>query len=181
MGSLHYTPEHCLVNGRFPLFWWKKPCLRSPAEMGVCLKGNPEGRHRLRGLPSLTKQPQRLCTLTKLEDAQSPLKGSRLNRFCARPSPMVGGRSVAIRSRTLPKYELLIRAFGVPPEAKVLQLKNSCRSFGETHAEESSPLVCPLAKLLADVVHPRNPRLPDEVHRKHRRLAADWRISETLK
>ena len=23
-GSLHYTPEHCLVNGGFPLFWWKK-------------------------------------------------------------------------------------------------------------------------------------------------------------
>ena len=20
-GSLHYTPEHCLVNGGFPLFW----------------------------------------------------------------------------------------------------------------------------------------------------------------
>ena len=20
-GSLHYTPEHCLVNGEFPLFW----------------------------------------------------------------------------------------------------------------------------------------------------------------
>ena len=25
-GSLHSTPEHCLVNGGFPLFWWKKPC-----------------------------------------------------------------------------------------------------------------------------------------------------------
>ena len=25
-GSLHYAPEHCLVNGGFPLFWWKKPC-----------------------------------------------------------------------------------------------------------------------------------------------------------
>ena len=23
-GSLHYTPEHCLVNDGFPLFWWKK-------------------------------------------------------------------------------------------------------------------------------------------------------------
>ena len=23
-GSLHDTPEHCLVNGGFPLFWWKK-------------------------------------------------------------------------------------------------------------------------------------------------------------
>ena len=22
--SLHYTPEHCLVNGGVPLFWWKK-------------------------------------------------------------------------------------------------------------------------------------------------------------
>ena len=40
-GSLHYTPEHCLVHGGFPLFWWKKPCfkwlqngdlLRSPVE-----------------------------------------------------------------------------------------------------------------------------------------------------
>ena len=25
-GSLHYTPEHCLVDGGFPLFWWKKTC-----------------------------------------------------------------------------------------------------------------------------------------------------------
>ena len=24
-GSVHYTPEHCLVNGGFPLFWRKKP------------------------------------------------------------------------------------------------------------------------------------------------------------
>ena len=23
-GFLHYTPEQCLVNGGFPLFWWKK-------------------------------------------------------------------------------------------------------------------------------------------------------------
>ena len=23
-GSLLYTPEHCLVNGGFPLCWWKK-------------------------------------------------------------------------------------------------------------------------------------------------------------
>ena len=27
-GSLHYTPEHCLVNGGFPLFWWQKPCFK---------------------------------------------------------------------------------------------------------------------------------------------------------
>ena len=27
-GSLHYTPEHCLVNGGFPVFWWKKPCFK---------------------------------------------------------------------------------------------------------------------------------------------------------
>ena len=27
-GSLHYTPEHCLVNGGFPLFWWNKPCFK---------------------------------------------------------------------------------------------------------------------------------------------------------
>ena len=27
-GSLHYTPEHCLVNGGFPLFRWKKPCFK---------------------------------------------------------------------------------------------------------------------------------------------------------
>ena len=25
-GSLHYTPQHCLVNGAFPVFCWKKPC-----------------------------------------------------------------------------------------------------------------------------------------------------------
>ena len=40
-GFLHYTPEHCLVNGGFPLFWRKKPyfkwlqngdLLRSPAQ-----------------------------------------------------------------------------------------------------------------------------------------------------
>ena len=24
----HYTPEHCLVNGGVPLFWWKKPCFK---------------------------------------------------------------------------------------------------------------------------------------------------------
>ena len=23
--SVHYTPEHCLVNGGCPVFWWKKP------------------------------------------------------------------------------------------------------------------------------------------------------------
>ena len=27
-GSLHYTPEHCLANGGFPLFSWKKPCFK---------------------------------------------------------------------------------------------------------------------------------------------------------
>ena len=27
-GSLHCTPEHCLVNGGFPFFWWKKPCFK---------------------------------------------------------------------------------------------------------------------------------------------------------
>ena len=27
-GSLHYTPEHCLVNGGVPLFWWKKTCFK---------------------------------------------------------------------------------------------------------------------------------------------------------
>ena len=27
-GSLHYTPEHCLVNGGFPLFCWKKTCFK---------------------------------------------------------------------------------------------------------------------------------------------------------
>ena len=27
-GSLHCTPEHCLVNGGVPLFWWKKPCFK---------------------------------------------------------------------------------------------------------------------------------------------------------
>ena len=39
-GSLHYTSEHCLVNGGFPVFWWKEPCfkwanwylLRSPVQ-----------------------------------------------------------------------------------------------------------------------------------------------------
>ena len=41
-GSLHYTPEHCLVNGGFPLFWWNKNMfqlgkmflLRSPVRRG---------------------------------------------------------------------------------------------------------------------------------------------------
>ena len=41
-GSLHYTPEHCLVNGGFPLFWVGKShvsngcnmyLLRSPAKL----------------------------------------------------------------------------------------------------------------------------------------------------
>ena len=27
-GSLHYTPEHCPVNGGVPLCWWKKPCFK---------------------------------------------------------------------------------------------------------------------------------------------------------
>ena len=27
-GSLQYTPEHCLANGGFPVFWWKKPCFK---------------------------------------------------------------------------------------------------------------------------------------------------------
>ena len=26
--GLHYTPEHCLVNGGFPAFWWRKPCFK---------------------------------------------------------------------------------------------------------------------------------------------------------
>ena len=42
-GSLHYTPEHCLVIGGFSLFWWNKPCfkwakmylLRSPGRFGA--------------------------------------------------------------------------------------------------------------------------------------------------
>ena len=27
-GSIHYTPEHCLVNGGFPSCWWKRPCFK---------------------------------------------------------------------------------------------------------------------------------------------------------
>ena len=27
-GSLHYTPEHCLGNGGFPVLWWKTPCFK---------------------------------------------------------------------------------------------------------------------------------------------------------
>ena len=27
-GSLHFSPEHCRVNGGFPLFWWKTPCFK---------------------------------------------------------------------------------------------------------------------------------------------------------
>ena len=27
-GSLHYTPEHCLVHGGFSSFWWKKNMLQ---------------------------------------------------------------------------------------------------------------------------------------------------------
>ena len=27
-GSLHYIPEHCLVNGGVLEFWWKKPCFK---------------------------------------------------------------------------------------------------------------------------------------------------------
>ena len=43
-GSLHYTPEHCLVNGGVPLFWSKKPhvsngckmyLLRSPVKIAL--------------------------------------------------------------------------------------------------------------------------------------------------
>ena len=54
-GSLHYTPEHCLVNGGFPLFWWKKSCshgqnvsFKEPCikglDFGICKKGNPTTR-----------------------------------------------------------------------------------------------------------------------------------------
>ena len=40
-GSLHYTPEHCLVNGGFP-FWWKKPCF----EWAKCIfSGAPKQHH----------------------------------------------------------------------------------------------------------------------------------------
>ena len=28
-GSLHFAPEHCLVNGGFPCIWWKKQCFKS--------------------------------------------------------------------------------------------------------------------------------------------------------
>ena len=46
-GSLHHTPEHCLVNGGFLLFWWKKHVsngckmylLRSPETYGHFLSG----------------------------------------------------------------------------------------------------------------------------------------------
>ena len=27
-GSLHYTPEHCLAKGGFPVFRWKKACFK---------------------------------------------------------------------------------------------------------------------------------------------------------
>ena len=32
-GSLQYTPEHCLVNGGFPLFWWKKQHVSNGCKM----------------------------------------------------------------------------------------------------------------------------------------------------
>ena len=32
-GSLHYTPEHCLVNGGLPLFWWKSHVFKEPANL----------------------------------------------------------------------------------------------------------------------------------------------------
>ena len=31
-GSLHYTPEHCLVNGGVPVSCWKKPCFKMVAK-----------------------------------------------------------------------------------------------------------------------------------------------------
>ena len=32
-GSLHYTPEHCLVNGGVPLFWWNMQHVSNGCEM----------------------------------------------------------------------------------------------------------------------------------------------------
>ena len=47
-GCLHYTPEHCLVNGGFPLFWWKSHVsngqhvsFKEPCEGGVLSRKLP--------------------------------------------------------------------------------------------------------------------------------------------
>ena len=32
-GSLHYASQHCLVNGGFPLFWWKKQHVSNGCKM----------------------------------------------------------------------------------------------------------------------------------------------------
>ena len=34
-GSLHYTPEHCLVSGGFPVFWWKKQHVSNCCNMEI--------------------------------------------------------------------------------------------------------------------------------------------------
>ena len=51
--EIHYTPEHCLVNGGVPLFWWKRPCFKWAkwrSFKGPCTKPQtfqyPKGAHR---------------------------------------------------------------------------------------------------------------------------------------
>ena len=40
-GSLHYTPEHCLVNGGFPLFCWKKQHVSNGCKMYLLRSPGP--------------------------------------------------------------------------------------------------------------------------------------------
>ena len=45
-GSLHSTPEHCLVNGGFPLFGWKKPCFNWAKCIALLRLADLEGPYR---------------------------------------------------------------------------------------------------------------------------------------
>ena len=49
-GSLHYTPEHCLVNGAFPVFWWKKPWFQM-GNMYLLKSPTPPKKNILNGAP----------------------------------------------------------------------------------------------------------------------------------
>ena len=51
-GSLHYTPEHCRVNGASPLFSWKKTCFK----WATCIFC-PEELGRLGGFPPVAARP----------------------------------------------------------------------------------------------------------------------------
>ena len=92
--TLHYTPEHCLVHGGFPLFWWKKTCFKwlqnvsfkEPCQMGPSQNSCPPIIGFLLA-PTQNPKPQCIAVGIASQVARLILKGPPSKRSCKVSQP----------------------------------------------------------------------------------------------